>query len=131
MQPIAKIREFKLGKLHLIVDALPDWEPDLSWDETGEVRAKLESGEFVCFVARARLFYDGVKLADDYLGGCIYADPAEFQDHRQCGAETRRLRESGSTAVCGSYFSDMVRGVCHAGRAKLRKLQGVKVRPCS
>lgn len=131
MQPIANIREFKLGKVHLIVDALPDDDVDLSWDETGEVRARLQSGEYVCFIARARLFYDGVKLADDYLGGCIYADPAEFQDHRQCGAETRRLRESGNPVAYGSYFAGMVRGVCRAGRAKLRKLQGAKVRPCS
>lgn len=122
------IREFRIGNVQVIVDALPEDDLDLSWDDTGEIRENLESGRYVAFVARARAFYDGHELASDYLGGCIYESLEAFQDHRECGAATRKLRADGSNAICGSYFADMVRSVCQDARKELRKLQGVKVR---
>lgn len=123
------IREFKTRNFRVVVDALEDWDTDLSFDETGEVREKLERGEYICFTVRARVFYNGQELAADYLGGCIYENIGAFQDHRECGAETRRLRASGSTAaVCGSYFAGMVHGVCKQARKTIQGFHAVRVR---
>jgi hypothetical protein len=123
------IREFRTRNFSVIVEALPDDDTDLSWDDTGEVLAKFESGEYVAFCVRARVVHKHLgELAEDYLGGCIYANPAEFEDHRQCAAATRELRAKGSSAVCGSYFADMVRTVCTEARAALRAAQSVYVR---
>ena len=101
------IREFRTANIRVIVDAIEEYDVDLSWDETGEVLAKLESGEYISFCARARVIHDEHgEIASDYLGGCIYSDVSEFEDHRQCAAETRRLRSEGRNAICGSYFAD-------------------------
>lgn len=117
---LGTIREFRTANFRVIIDAIGDLDIDLSWDDTGEVRAKLESGEYVCFTARARVIHPELgELASDYLGGCIYASLAEFEDHRECGKATRELRAQGSDAVCGSYFSDMVRAVCAEARTRL------------
>lgn len=129
---LCTIREFRTKHLHIIVDAIPDdsclddlhSEPD----QQAEIAEKLDSGEWQLFTVRARAFANGSEIASDYLGGCIYADISEFQDHRQCAAQTRKLRAAGSDAIVGSYFSDMVRQVCHDARAELRKLQSIRVR---
>ncbi len=114
------IRTFRTANFDVTIDALEDYDLDLSWDDTGEVLAKLQSGEYVAFCVRARVTHPEFgELATDYLGGCIYASPAEFQDHRECGKHTRELRAKGSNAVCGSYFSDMVKNVCREARLKL------------
>lgn len=120
------IREFKTANFTVRVEALPEDDLDLSWDESGEVRAKLESGEFVAFCAKASvIFRDHYELATDYLGQCIYDDPANFQDHRECAAETRRLRaEFGrDNIVCGSYFSDMVSEVIRQAREEFQTIK--------
>jgi hypothetical protein len=120
---IGVIREFQTQHFHVIVDALDDLSPDLSWDETGEVRDKLYDGRLTLFCARARVMWQGVELASDYLGGCIYEDIDAFQDHRQCGRENRRLEAAGETARCGSYFSDMISNVCTEARKEYARLQ--------
>ena len=128
MQSIGTIRRFETRNFSIVIDAVEDYDIDLSWDETGEVREKLENGEFQSFTVRAIAYLYGAEIASDYLGGCIYADIAEFQDHRQCGAQNRKLRAEGSNAVCGSYFSDMVRSVCEQARDTVRKMQSIRVR---
>jgi len=57
------------------------YDLDLSWDATGEVREKLESGEYQAFDSAVTVYLDGREIAADYLGQSIYADPAEFRDH--------------------------------------------------
>ena len=128
-QSLGIIREFKTRNFRVIVDAVEDYDVDLSFDDTGEVRAKLESGEYVCFTARARVIHNALgEVGTDYLGGCIYSSLDEFQDHRECAAQTRKLRESGSNAVCGSYFADMVAESIKGARATIRKSQAIRVR---
>ena len=123
------IREFRTRHFRVTVEALPDDYTDLSWDDTGEVRAKLESGELQAFCVRARVTHDALgTLAEDYLGDCIYSDPSEFMDHRECAAYTRKLHAEGSSAICGSYFSDMVSQVCREARDALRKARTLYVR---
>jgi hypothetical protein len=123
-QILGTIRTFRTANFRVIVDALEDYDADLSWDDTGEVLAKLQSGEFICFTVRARVIHDELgEVASDYLGGCIYSSIDEFQDHRECGAQTRKLRAEGSDAICGSYFADMIGEVCRAARKRLATMR--------
>jgi hypothetical protein len=126
---IGTIRRFQTPHFLVIVDALPEDTP-VDVDDDGETAAKVDSGEYVHFIARARVIHrdTGAELASDYLGGCIYAQLADFQDHRQCAAYTRKLRAEGSDAVCGSYFADMVHEVITEAREALTAIQGVRVR---
>jgi hypothetical protein len=128
MQVYETIRAFYRRNVAVIVEAVEEPDLDLSFDDNGEVRAKLESGELQAFAVRVRVLVRGNTFGEDFLGGCIYKTPAEFQDHRQCAAETRKLRASGSAAVCGSYFSDMVHNAIADARTELRRLAEVKVR---
>lgn len=104
-------------------------DPDLSFDDTGETAAKVDSGEWTCCAFRVTVHGPtGELLGADYLGNSIYAAPAEFIDHRACGRENRRLAAAGQAGRCGSYFSDMVHEACTQARQHLAALQGVRVR---
>jgi hypothetical protein len=129
MRKVGTIREFKTRNFRVIVDAVEDDDLDLSWDDTGEIREKLENGELMNFSVRARVFHKELgELSADYLGGCIYESPADFMDHMECAEQTRKLREQGSDAVCGSYFADMVRQSVKDARKALIAAKGIKVR---
>lgn len=80
---------------------------DLSWDDTGEVRAKLDSGEWQMFAAKVAVLFRGNEIASEYLGGCIYDDPAKFRDH------------VGNRGRYGSYFRDMVTSAIENARRTL------------
>lgn len=103
------IREFRTARFHVVVDALPENDMDWSWDEDGSQQVAVDLGLLIVFCARARCFLDGHELASDYLGGCVYESLAEF-------------------ARAGDYFSDMVACVCAQARARLRKMNTVRVR---
>lgn len=128
MNVLGTIRAFHTANFSVVIDAVEDYDCDMSWDETGEVLEQLESGELQCFAVRARVTCNGEDIAHDYLGGCIYKYFREFQDHRECAAQNRKWRAQGETGECGSYFADMVHNVISEARANLRKLQSVKVR---
>lgn len=128
MNTLGTIRKFKTANFTVIVDAIEEISPDLSWDEDGSQQEGIESGKYILFCARARVFYNGLELASDYLGNCIYESLTRFQDHKECAAYTRKLRAEGSNAICGSYFSDMVKTVCTDARTEFNKLQSVKLR---
>lgn len=120
---LGTIREFRTANFRVIVDAIEELDPDISYDETTETRDKLNSGEWLIFCARARVIHDELgELSADYLGNCIYESLAAFANHKECGAEQRKLRASGSNAVCGSYFSDMVANVCAEARKRWHEL---------
>jgi hypothetical protein len=87
-----------------------DNDVDLSWDDTGEAREKIESGEWghYAFAVTVTENATGAEIGADYLGGSIYADPREFINHRQCGRQNREYAARGETGRCGSYFTDMV-----------------------
>lgn len=93
---IGTIREFKTQNFHVVVDAVEEFDLDLSWDEDGSTRRGLENGTLIAFCARARVFLRGKEIASDYLGGCIYKSLAEFEDHRECGKQNREtIRREG------------------------------------
>lgn len=103
------IREFATARCHVIVDACPDDDLDLSWDDDGSTRKGLDSGEYIAFVARARCFVDGVEVGQHSLGACIYLSLQDF-------------------ARPGGYFSDMVHEVCQQARENLISMQTLRVR---
>ncbi len=95
-----------------------DDDLDLSWDDSGEVTASLASGEYMGMTMRARVTGpNGEELATDYLGGCIYKSPEDFRDHIGMNVDGH-----------GSYFSDMIRTVCHDARAVIRASQSIYIR---
>lgn len=128
MNAIGTIREFKTRNFRVIVDAIEDFAPDLSWDGDGSVREGLESGRFIVFTARARVFLNGSELSSDYLGECIYESLEAFADHKEVGRENARLAASGEAGRCGSYFHDMVRSVCSDARKTLKAQSAIHVR---
>ncbi len=86
---IGTIREFKTQNFHVVVDAVEEFDLDLSWDENGQTREGLENGTLIAFCARARVFLRGKEIASDYLGGCIYKTLQDFADHKECGKQNR------------------------------------------
>lgn len=122
------MREFNTARFRVIADAIEEGDVDLSWDDTGDVRAGLESGEFIVFIARVRVYCDGEEIAADYLGGCIYRDFDAFMDHKECGRQNKEHAAKGESGRCGSYFHDMIREACSEARKALRKMQSIRVR---
>jgi len=87
---IGLMREFKTKNFRVVADAIEEDSLDLSWDDTGETRKGLESGKFIAFVARVRVFFQGKEVGTDYLGNCIYESLEKFMDHRECGEQNRK-----------------------------------------
>ena len=99
---------FKTKRFTIKWSIAPDDDCDLSFDGTGEVCAKLRAGEWFCFLSRVTVELDGRVIGEDYLGGSIYANPADFRDHIGMNARGH-----------GSYFSDMVREAVREARKSL------------
>lgn len=132
MRTIENIRTFRAGRFTVRVDAIEDEGYDYSHmdaETEADVIEGVKSGRYMIFAVRAVCEYDGQELADDFLGGCIYANPREFMDHFGTRAASRKASaEAGRPICCGSYFSDMVHNVCAEARENLRKLAAVRVR---
>ena len=81
-------------------------------DLVRECREKIKSGEWKCFTAMVVVTHRPTKTELDaqYLGQCIYADRAEFIDHRGMNGKGY-----------GSYFSQMVREACSEARKSLKR----------
>lgn len=110
------IWSFKTKRFTVTLDWEWEEDPDLSWDETGEVIAKLQSGEWGNYTFRLRVLLDGREIACDYLENSIYADPMEFyREHIGLGAKRRADGKN-----YGDYFSDMVRQAIGEARSTLR-----------
>lgn len=122
------IREWKLSRFTVRMEAIEESDIDLSFDETGEVLADLEAGLLVSFCAKASVLLDGNEIASDYLGSCIYKTYADFMDHAECAAQNREYARKGDPARVGSYFSGMIKGVVADAREYVSSLSSVKVR---
>ena len=114
---------FETARFRIAWDIAPDEDCDTSFDETGETAEKVNSGEWSCFVSRMVVELDGREIACDYLGGSIYANPAEFRDHIGIKAKGRADGHN-----YGSYFSDMVRTAIGDARKALGDMQAVRLR---
>lgn len=128
---IAIIRRFRTAQFVVIVDAVDDNDADMSWDDEGETTRAIERGDLMLFAVRTRVLHDVLgEVSCDYLGGCVYKSPAEFQDHRECAKQTRKLRaEHGNeNVVCGSYFASGISEAIAGARKVLRSIKDIRVR---
>ena len=73
------IAEQQRGPFKIIVDKT--WEDihpsdcfDDSCHDINEICSKIDAGYYDWFMLRTRVFYEGVELAAEYLGGCLYED---------------------------------------------------------
>lgn len=105
------IWKFRTANFVVKVVAIDENEPDLSFDETGETQAKVASGEWTVFCAKASVSFRGEEIASDYLGNCIYADLNDFRDHVGLASKSR-----ADGCNYGSYFADMVANVIKEAR---------------
>lgn len=110
-----EIWKFETARFTVVMTAEPEYDLDLSWDETGEVAESIESGKFDVFCAKCAVLLDGREIATDYLGQCIYETPETFRDHIGIAALSRKDGRD-----YGSYFSDMVRQAVAEARDYLR-----------
>lgn len=106
---------FNTARFSIHWDIAPCYDLDLSWDETGEVSANIESGFWQAFDCRVRVLLDGVEVATDHLGQCIYENPSDFRDHfgMKCNGH-------------GSYFSDMVKNAVNEARKLIGNMPKVR-----
>ena len=104
------IYTYKTKNFRITVDAETEYDPDFSFDESGETAEKLDSGEWECFCAVTRVFFRGAEIGTNYLGNCIYDDPMKFRDH------------VGSKGKWGSYFTDGIREAIGEAREHFRNL---------
>lgn len=125
---LGTLRTFKTKNFTVIIDALEEDSPDFSFDDTGEVLEKVDSGEYICFCARVRVLLHDREIGTDYLGNCIYSSLNEFMDHRECGKQNRASELEGKDGRCGSYFSDMISEAIHEARKTLKEEQSIRVR---
>ncbi len=109
-----KVWQFNTARFCVILDWTYDDYADLSWDETGETRDKIASGEWAVYSFQVRVLCDGREIGDSHLGGSIYADPADFRDH--VGLAIKRRADGRNY---GSYFSDMVKEAIGKARKTL------------
>lgn len=62
--------------------AYEDMHPRDHFDETefniNELCQKINDGEYVWFIAKVTASKNGIELADDYLGGCLYENAMQF-----------------------------------------------------
>lgn len=77
----------RLGSISIVLSAEPEYDSDLSWDESGEVREGLISGKYEMFVAKVAVVKNGHAIGEDYLGQCIYGSLEEFAEGAKPGSE--------------------------------------------
>lgn len=125
---LGTMREFKTKHFTIIADAVEEIFPDLSWDDTGETERNINTGKWLCFTARVRVFFNGTEVGADYLGNCVYASFEDFMDHKECGKQNREWAAQGKAGRCGSYFADMIHEAIARARTELKKMQSIHIR---
>ena len=71
------------GQFHVILDKTwEDLHPKDCFDDAvtdiQEICEKIDWGSLDWFMLRCRVFYEGVELASDYIGGFLYDDAREI-----------------------------------------------------
>jgi hypothetical protein len=74
--------ETQRGPYTVIVDkTYEDLHPRDCFDDTvtdiDEIIKDIDRGHLEWFMLRTRVFYEGVELSSEYLGGMLYEDPTE------------------------------------------------------
>ena len=76
------ISEFERNGYDIIVDkTYEDMHPSDSFDDEcfniKELCEDIDSGRYEWFMLRVRVLVEGLELAQEHLGGCLYSDPKE------------------------------------------------------
>lgn len=79
----------------------PDWDFQDEEDKADTLR-RIHNGDLAWFVARVQAYKEGVLLAEDHLGGCLYDSCMQF--------------------VKDAYYSDMVMSVSNEARETIKRL---------
>ena len=77
------IAEFERDGFEIIVDkSYEDLNPRDSFDDSvidiEEIIKDIDRGHLEWFMLRVRVLVEGLELASEYLGGCLYEDPREI-----------------------------------------------------
>ena len=124
MHQFETIWSFKTENFRVTLSAMPEENPDLSWDDTGEAREKIEDGTWQCVCFRVRVLHRGEELGSSYLGESIYADLSDFRtEHIGLAIKSRADGRN-----YGAYFPGMVKEAIAEARNALRAMQSIKVR---
>lgn len=110
-----KIYQFNTRNFTVKVETIEERFPDLSFDESGEICAQIESGELEVFTVHTSVHCNGMLVGEDYLGNNIYKTPKDFRDHVG-------MRKRGH----GSYFSDMIREACLQARRTINSMPALR-----
>ncbi len=94
------IWSFRTDRFRVALEVFPEYDLDLSWDEDGSIRDRLERSLLVAFQTKVAVYLDGREVGADYLGGCIYESAEQFREE-------------------GAYFRDMVRAAIREARRTL------------
>jgi len=75
--------EEQRGQFQIILDKTwEDLHPKDCFDDSvtdiQEICEKIDRGSLDWFMLRCRVFYEGVELAEDYIGGFLYEDAREI-----------------------------------------------------
>ena len=105
-QPLFTKDVFKTKRFTIRFEALPEWDIDLSWDETGETIRDIENYTLTVFCAKVSVLLDGREIATNYLGQCIYRSIEEF-----------------ITEYRNDYFKDMVLETIQEARKEVLALE--------
>lgn len=119
MDVLQELRTFKRGQFTVTAHAVVDYDIDTSFDETGEVQQKLDSGEYSGFGVIVTVEHDQLgEVGSDSLWGCIYESYDAFMDHKGIRALSRK-----DNCNYGSYFSDLISGAISEARTNIKQLQ--------
>jgi hypothetical protein len=127
-----EIWKFETERFTIVATAETEYDPDLSWDETGEVTEKIEAGEWELFCAKVADVLDGREIATDYLGNCVYVSADDFaRGHRDPDPMNRNcsaMRAArGNVSIC-HYFPGMVSEAVAYARNYLKDNPAPKIR---
>lgn len=98
-----KIDERKIDGLTIITMVLPEEEDPSEWfDNDPDIVQNIADGKLEWFQVWVWAEKLGIKLAEDFLGGCCYATHSDFVDD--------------------IYHADMVHGVIYEANETIKKL---------
>jgi hypothetical protein len=101
------IYQFNTRNFTILVEREYENDTDFSFDESGEIEHKCNSGELDAFAVKCGLYLNGKEIASDYLGGCIYESYLDFKDN---------------LGNKNGYFGDMIKQTIKQGRKYLSEI---------
>ncbi len=104
------IYEFRTKNFTLTCEQVPEHDPDLSWDDTGEVQKMIDAGFYDLFCAKVSVTHKSGLSVSEYLGNCVY--------------RTGEFVKPGSR----DYFSSMVGEAIDRMRWELQALRNMPIK---